>query len=58
MIMTQAPQTIEQQTAEKTQAILEQQIGNLVLSCAKFRAEAEVLREQVKLLEALGPPPT
>ena len=45
----------EQQVAEKVNAILKEQIGDLVISCARFRAEAEVLREQMALLTALPP---
>ena len=45
----------EQQTAEKLNAILKEQIGDLVISCARFRAEAEVLREQIALLTSLPP---
>lgn len=37
--------TIEDAVQARTQALIEQQIGNLVLSTAKFRAQAEVYAE-------------
>jgi hypothetical protein len=44
--------TIEQQIADKAHAIVKDQIGDLVLSCAKFRAENDVLRAEVARLTA------
>ncbi len=46
----QAPVTVEQATQSRAEQIMAEQVAQLILACARFRAEAEVLREQVKIL--------
>jgi len=44
------PQQVTAAVMTRTEQLMAEQVAQLVLACAQFRAEAEVLREQVKIL--------